>query len=193
MENQSAAVTLDDLRVHDPIPPDPVPLPGARLAQAFVLEASDRGVRAFAGDRVIDVKMALGYDYRPAAGDVLLVIGQEDLHFAIGVIRGTGRSILSFPGDAEIRAPRGRMRLFAGKGVAIHAPEVSVRASRWNLIADTLVEKAAEAYHFVTGLFQLRAGSRHTVIQGQSFEKAERVYVRAEQEVSVDGKTIQLG
>jgi len=193
MLSQAAAVFLDDPRVRDPLPPAPGPLPGVRLTQAIVLEASDRGVRAFAEDRVIDARMALGYDYRPAAGDVLLVIGQEDSHFAIGVIRGTGRSVLSFPGDVDVRAPQGRMRLFAGKGVSVHAPEVSVRTGKWNLIAETLVEKAAEAYRFVTGLFQLRAGSRHTVIQGQSFEKAERVYVRAEQEVSVDGKTIQLG
>jgi hypothetical protein len=191
MECETREAVLEGVAAE--VPQAPVPETGARLLQGMVLESASGGLKVLAEDRVVTAAMALGYVYRPQPGDLLLLIGQESRWFVIGVIHGTGSSLLTFPGDVDVQAPAGRLRLFAAKGVAVHSPEVSVKTGSWTVLADTLVEKVADAYRFVKGLFQLRAGSRHETIEGRSFEKADRVYVRAENEVNVDGKTIQLG
>ncbi|MCU0723637.1 MAG: DUF3540 domain-containing protein [Planctomycetes bacterium] len=193
METETREAVLEGVGAEVRVPEAPAPEAGARLAQGMALESAPGGVKVLVEGRVVTAAMALGYVYAPQPGDLLLLIGQEGLHFVIGVIHGTGSAVLAFPGDVDLQAPAGRMRLFAAKGVAVHSPEVSVKTGSWTLLTDTLVEKAADAYRFVKGLLSLRAGSRHEVVEGRSFEKADRIYLRAENEVNVDGKTIQLG
>ena len=48
-------------------------------------------------------QMALAYPYQAAVGDTLLAIGQGESWYVIGVIRGTGTSTLTVPGDSRIQ------------------------------------------------------------------------------------------
>src|SRR5690242_7210675 len=74
--------------------------------------------------------LALGYPYDARAGDVVLVIGDADGHYVIGVIHGSGRSALELHGDVDVRAVNGVLRLSGDKGVEIDAPEMSVRTDK---------------------------------------------------------------
>src|SRR5262249_13392719 len=44
------------------------------------------------------VALAFTFPYAPAPGDVLLVIGKDGTHYAIGVLHGAGKTTLTFPG-----------------------------------------------------------------------------------------------
>src|SRR5579872_2773850 len=56
-------------------------------------------------------ELALALPYAPAVGDVLLVIGANGKHYAIGVVRGTGQMDLSFHGNVQLRSLSGKVSL----------------------------------------------------------------------------------
>src|SRR5579863_1161814 len=70
------------------------------------VEGSDVVVELPSG-ALVRAALAFAFPYAPAAGDVLLVIGKDDAHYAIGVLQGQGRTTLTFPGDVELRAEGG--------------------------------------------------------------------------------------
>src|SRR5688572_20009610 len=66
---------------------------------------------------IVPVQLAFAFPYEPSVGDTLLVIGKDGQHYAIGVLRGSGKASLSFHGDVEVRATGGTLTLAADKGI----------------------------------------------------------------------------
>lgn len=144
------------------------------------------------GARVTAV-MALGYRYEPNVDDVLLAIGNPSGHYVIGVLRGTGKTIFAAPGDVEVRAVDGVLRLAGDKGVELDGPDVSVRAGKLRMIADAVTQTFTSLRQQVRELLSVRAGSTHKVVEGAAYSQAKSATLLTEGKVAINGKEIHLG
>jgi len=138
-------------------------------------------------------ELALAFPYQPAPGDVVVVAAQEERAYVIGLLQGSGPSVLVFPGDVTLSAPRGAVRLDAAKGVMMSAPTVEMRAETIELEATTLTQRIQTVFQWVKDLLQVRAGRTRTVVDGTAHQLAERTFIRSEKETKVDGEKIYLG
>jgi Protein of unknown function (DUF3540) len=145
------------------------------------------------GDRLVRARLAIGYPYDPQRGDTVLVIGDAGGHYVIGVLHGTGKTALEIPGDVELRAVGGTLRLSGDKGVEIAAPELSVRVDRLRTLAGSVVERFTSLSQRVAELLSVHAGQRHTVVDGSSHEQSKSATLLTEEKMTINGKAIHLG
>jgi hypothetical protein len=164
------------------------------LGPASVTRASrsDVDVRLKTG-AVVRATPALAFTYQPVEGDLVLVIGDAEGHYVIGVIHGSGRSTLELPGDVDVRAVGGVLRLSGDKGVEVAAPEVTVRAGALRTIAGAITETCSSLRRRVTELLSVHAGERHTVVDGTSYEQSKSATLVTEDKMTLNGKQIYLG
>lgn len=138
-------------------------------------------------------QLALAFPYQPAVGDSLLVVGQDEAWYVIGVLRGAGKTSLTVPGDLDIRAPQGRIEMSAGGGVTIRGPLVRLVAEKLEVAARSVFERFVEATRWVRGAWQLRAGRMRTRVEETYRLQAGRIVEHAEEDVKIDGQKIHLG
>jgi hypothetical protein len=162
-------------------------------ARVTAAEAGNVAVELPGGDQSIPVEMALALPYAPALGDTLLVIGRAQKYYAIGVLHGTGRTVLSLAGDIEVHARDGELSLSGDKGVSIRGPEVDVEAGKIRMVADAMVQKLNSMYQRVSALLSVSAGDAHTVVERTALTKAKNATILTEDTVTVNGKQILLG
>jgi hypothetical protein len=136
-------------------------------------------------------RLALGYPYRPAQGDVVLVAGESEL-YVIGVLAGRGKTVFEAAGDLEIRAS-GRLRLESGVAMELTSPTVRMRADKVEVAARAIFERAVNCYRWVKETLQTRAGRLRTRVDGHSTLAAERILQSAAKEVKINGRQIHLG
>lgn len=144
------------------------------------------------GERVT-AQTALAFPYVPEEGDVLLVIGKGEEHWIIGVIHGTGKTALAFPGAVDLRAQGGPLTLSSDHGVAIRGPEVEVEAGKLRMFADSVVQKCTSLYQRVRDALDVRAGQAHTVVDERSYLTAKNASIVTEETMSINGNEIHLG
>ncbi|APR84294.1 Hypothetical protein A7982_09643 [Minicystis rosea] len=161
-------------------------------AEVTAVRATDVDVRLPSGAEV-SATLALAFAYEPNVDDVLLVIGNAEGHYVIGVLRGTGRAVIAVPGDVEVRSVDGVLRLSGGKGVEIDAPDVSLRASKLRILAEAVTQKVTSLAQHVTELWSMRAGKSHSVVEGASFSQSKSATILTEGKVAINGKEIHLG
>jgi hypothetical protein len=165
----------------------------AQLGPARVVSADGNRVRISMGDREEWAAMALAFPYRPEPGDSVLVAGQDEAWYVIGVLRGRGATAFTAPGDLELRAPNGSVRIVSARGVELEAPEVTIRADRLEIAARSIFERCVQAYRRVTEALHLRAGRIRTAVDESWDLRAERIAERASGDVRIDGEQIHLG
>ncbi|EYF03143.1 DUF3540 domain-containing protein [Chondromyces apiculatus] len=141
----------------------------------------------------IPVELAFTLPYEPALADTLLVIGRGEKAYAIGVLHGTGRTVLSLQGDVELHARDGALSLSGDKGVKLRGPELEVEAGKVRMVADAVVQKFNSVYQRVSTLLSVRAQEAHTVIEKTSFTQAKNASILTEETVTVNGKQVLLG
>lgn len=164
------------------------------LGPAEVVAILDAGVlvELETEDRV-EAQLALAYPYRPAVGDEVLVIGNPKGHYVIGVLEGSGKTELVLPGDVDLRAEGGTLRLSSDRRLSLDAPEIDLRSSSLRVVAGAVVESFQSLTKSVRNLFTLRAGSQQTSIEGASVSQAQSTTILSEKKVSINGKEIFLG
>jgi hypothetical protein len=174
------------------------PLPAARAASDYLGPA--RVVAVAGGEVTVEVAgtavraaMALAFPYRPAAGDTLLIVGRDGAYYVIGVLQGTGETVLAFAGGVELRAEGGPLRLASDQAVELRAPEVGVDAGRLRVFAESAVEKLGTLYQHVRGLLRARAGEAETIVDEGALTRAKRAAILTEETMSINGKQIHLG
>jgi hypothetical protein len=145
------------------------------------------------GGAIAAARLALAFGYEPCPGDVLLVIGNPDGHYVIGVLHGTGKATMAVQGDVELRAVGGELVLSGDKGVRVEGAAVEVRAGKLSMIAETLAQKLVTLRQHVTELVSLRAGKAHTIVDETVFQQSKRATILTEETVTVNGKAIHLG
>ncbi len=144
------------------------------------------------GSRVTAL-MALGYRYEASVEDVVLVIGNPSGHYVIGVLHGTGKTVFAAPGDVEVRAVDGVLRLTGDRGVELDGPDVSVRAGKLRMLADVVSQTFTSLRQHVRELLSVRAGTTHKVVEGAVYSQAKSATLLTEGKVAINGKEIHLG
>jgi hypothetical protein len=149
-------------------------------------------VRLPSGARV-EARPALGFGYEPAVGDVVLVISQGEGSYVIGVLEGTGKTTLALPGDVDLRAVGGVLRLRGDKGIEVDAPELELRAGKLRMLAGAVVQRFSSLRQQVRDLLSVHAGESHQVVDGAAYSQSKSATLLTEEKVSINGKEIFLG
>jgi Protein of unknown function (DUF3540) len=123
----------------------------------------------------------------------VLLIGNAEGHYVIGVLRGSGRTALSFQGDVDLRAEGGVLRLSSDKAVEVQAPQVTMLAGTLHQIAGAVAQKFATLRQTVTELLSVRAAESHTLVDGASFAQSKTATILTEGKATINGKEIYLG
>jgi hypothetical protein len=179
------------LNVSNPAPGDS---PSRSLGPAEVLSVGPGYVEVcLEHGAVARAELALATPYEPAIGDQLLVIGDADRHWVIGVIRGKGRTVLSFDGDVELRSNDGVLRLASGKRVEVESPDVAFHVGTLRTVADSVIEHVSSLTQRVRSLLSVHAGQRREIIDGSTTTQAQSSTLLTEGDVKVNGKAIHLG
>ena len=139
-------------------------------------------------------QLALAFAYEPAEGDdVLLIQKGDEPAWVIGVVRSSGRAVVEFPGDLEIRAKGGKLTLTGDEGVAVESPDVEIRAGKLRTFAGAVLQHVESFTQRVRELHSVYAGESHTIVEGTSLSQAKRAKIVTEETVSVNGREIHLG
>ncbi|MCB9877489.1 MAG: DUF3540 domain-containing protein [Planctomycetes bacterium] len=136
---------------------------------------------------------AFPFPYQPTIGDRLLVLGQEQRWFAVGVLQGARPATLTFAGDTDLRAVGGRLLLASDEAIELRAPRVTVRTGLLRTLADNVVEKAAQVRRWVRGLMAVRAGASRRVVDGLDSTRCQNSTTLAKDTVTIDGDQLHLG
>jgi hypothetical protein len=166
---------------------------GLYLGPAEVVRALGREVEvALPKGGVERARLAIAYAYEPAPGDEVLVIGGQTGHWIIGVLHGSGRAVVHFPADAEIRAG-GTLKLTGDRGVSVEAPEVTLSAQKLRAIASEVVHTFGSLRQRIAELLSVHAGQSHTVVEGTAHSQSKSATILTEQKISINGKEVHLG
>ncbi|HEY4116224.1 MAG TPA: DUF3540 domain-containing protein, partial [Byssovorax sp.] len=111
---------------------------------------------------------------------------------AIGVLAGTGPSVLAFPGDVSLRAG-GTLELEGERGVRVRGAKFSVLAAEVEVVAESIAQRCASLYSRVKGRLLQSAGEAQTIVEGESLTRARSSTLLTEEEVTINGKQIHLG
>lgn len=154
------------------------------LAPAIAREIDGRRVRIGLQDE--DVWARLAMPWAPSPGDEVLVTGKDGDYYVIGLLESAGPAVVSVPGDLELRSENGQVRIHAAQGVDVRGPRIQ-------LIAHSLVHRVTDVYHWVRGLFHVKAERMRAVMDRESYHKAGNVFTIADRDVKVQGRQIHLG
>jgi hypothetical protein len=146
-----------------------------------------------AGGARVRVAPAFAVPYTPAVKDVLLVVGRGPSHYAIGVLRGSGRADLVLEGDVTLRAVNGKLSLHGDRGIDVRGPEVDVFASALRMVARDVHQKFESVCERVTSLLRVHAGEAQTIVDGGSLTTAKSASILSEETVCINGREVHLG
>jgi hypothetical protein len=163
------------------------------LGPARVLAVEGQRVLVALGEAKAWATLAMAVAYAPVAGDLLLVIGKEELFYAIGVIAGRGRTTLTAPGDLELLAPHGRIDLRARDGIELRTSTMRFVADKWDAVFGAVRQRCSEFLCHVRGVVRWHARRAETTVDEVHRTQAGRIVQRAEGEVQIDGSKINLG
>jgi hypothetical protein len=163
------------------------------LGPATVVKVDGDRCHVDVGEHYRWAQLALAFPYQPAANDIVLVAGQEERWYVIGVLKGSGLTQLTVPGDLCIRAPHGSIELNAARGIRLKSSLVKIMAEQFETIARSAFENFTEVTRWVKETFQLRTGRMRSRVDGEFDLKAGSIQQRAREDVKIDGKKIHLG
>ncbi len=144
-------------------------------------------------DGEVSAQLALSFLYEPREGDTVLAIGQEENHYIIGVLKGTGKMTIAAPADLELRATNGALDLYSSRQVRIHSPQVALSTEKLSILADSVKERFGRATRWVKDCFQVQAGRMRTRVKEDHHVQARRIVGLARKDVRLDGEKINLG
>jgi len=138
-------------------------------------------------------RLAIAVVYQPQIGDVVLAIAAAGDCYVIGVIEGRGSTVLNAPGDLELRADSGEVRIAGAQGCVVAAPAVRVEAASLDLVGDTLHEEFEIVRYRIGEMLEVRAKAICTAVADTYRLTARRIFGRGEDSVSIDAPSINLG
>lgn len=143
--------------------------------------------------RLVRPRMALAYPLVPAEGDTLLVIGQDDRHFVIGVIASEGATQLRFNGNVELRAVDGMLDLAGAHGVELRGPRIAIKTRALDVYAERATELFGTVFTRVKELLSVHAKDSETTVDGTWSSRSKQAVVTSEEAVTINGKEVHLG
>ncbi len=172
----------------------PTDQPDRYLGPGRVLEVIGGAVRAsLANELEVRADMALAFPYHPQPDDVLLIIGQDEAYYVIGVLKAQGDVALRFLGNVHLHALRGKLHLKGDDGVYVHGDTVELLGAKLKILAGSVVERADRVYRTARELLSQHLGEKRELITGEWHTAAGRANVATEGTVTINGKEIHLG
>jgi hypothetical protein len=144
------------------------------------------------GERV-RAEMALAYPYAPAEGDVLLVIGQGEAHYVIGLLHSKGEVALRFLGDVKLHAVAGELALSGDRGVKVEGDRIALVSKKVEVVAGALWQRASHLYQRVRETLDVHAGEKRELVDGNISVQADRSTTVTRGVTTINGKEIHLG
>jgi hypothetical protein len=141
----------------------------------------------------VRAELAFALPYAPVVGDLLLVIARGEACYAIGVLRGAGKTSLSLQGDVDLSAVGGKLRLSGDQGIELHGQEVDVYAGKLRMVAGAVHQTFSSVCQRVKSLLHVHAGETHTLVDGGSFAQSKSAAILTEENVTINGKEIHIG
>lgn len=145
------------------------------------------------GAAVVHATLALAFPYRPVIGDQLLLIGDEQAFYVIGVLEARGRSDLSCEGGVALRAESGRLRLTGDRGVRVRGKTVHLETKELKTVAIDATQNFGEQRKQVRGEIKTEAGQIDELSQGPWLTQAKRFILKTLNEARVKSNTVRLG
>ncbi len=145
------------------------------------------------GSGPMRAELAFALPYAPVLGDLLLVIARGDACYAIGVLRGSGKTSLRLQGDVDLAAEGGKLRLSGEHGIELRGPELDLYAGKLRMVADAALQTFSSVCQRVKSLLHVHAGETHTLVDGGSFAQSKSAAILTEENVTINGKEIHLG
>jgi len=145
------------------------------------------------GGVVVHATPAFTSPYRPAAGDELLVVGDERSFYAIGVLRGRGQTSFSNPAGVTLRAEGGRLRLVGDRGVRVTGVAVRVQTERLRRVAARAVEILGEQRRVIRERLDLEAGEVDEHARGRWLLQAGRVVIKTLHKARIKSTAVRVG
>jgi hypothetical protein len=174
--------------------PHLAPAPQDYLGPAEVTAVAPTSVTVdVPGTGELRAELAFALPYAPVVGDLLLVIGKGEACYAIGVLRGSGKTSLSLQGDVDLHADGGRLRLSGDQGIELRGPELDVYTGKLRMVADAVLQSFSSVSQRVKSLLHVHAGETHTLVDGGSFAQSKSAAILTEENVTINGKEIHLG
>jgi hypothetical protein len=168
-------------------------LGGRYLGPATVTRAGAALEAKLPSGDMVRPKLALAYPFVPAEGDTLLVIGQDDRYFVLGVLESTGKTELRFRGDVELRAVDGALDLHGSTGVSVSGPSVAIETKKLGVVAEKVTEVFGSVFTRVKALLSVHTGETDTVVRGDWSSRSEHAAITSQETVSINGKEVHLG
>jgi len=167
--------------------------PGTILRPGRVIETDGDRALIDLGSARVWADPAMPVRYTPAAGDELLVAGEGDRFWIIGVLRGVGSVTIESVGDVSVRSLAGTLTLGGTEAVEVRAGRMRVFADSLETIARAARDAFGSLLQTVSGRRTVQAGSDYRIIDGTAFQKSERTHAVSKKETRIDGSTVHLG
>ncbi len=168
--------------------------PELYLGPAQIIEPGSRDVELrLEGGHRVSAQLAMALPYVAARGDTVVVIGKGNRYYVVGVLDGHGRTALCFRGDVQLRSVGGSLELAADEEVRVKGRKLELKAADLHVLADAVVQKCSSVYQRVRGLLSVRAERSQTVVDQSALSKSRSTTILAEEAVTIDGKSIDLG
>ncbi|MBL8603710.1 MAG: DUF3540 domain-containing protein [Myxococcales bacterium] len=158
-----------------------------------VLDAERVTVERARDGVVREARLAMPMRYEPVAGDVLLVIDDDDAAWVIGVIDGRGHTHVEARGPLTLRSRESTVAIEGHQGIRLEAPEVSLRSAVWELVTERANLHARSLHQRVSELLHTHAGTLHTLVRGHSLQQSKAATVLTDEKLVLNGKAIHLG
>jgi hypothetical protein len=165
------------------------------LGPAVVLAVAPAAPLAIrlADGRKVTARPAFALPYHATAGDELLVIGQGDAFYAIGVLQGRGQHAIDLPGDVRLRALDGTLTLSGDRGIEMETPALAMRASKLDMIVETVSQCLGSVTQFVRDRIAVQAGDSQVVVRESAQQIARNTVILSEDTSTLNAKKIQIG
>lgn len=160
---------------------------------ATVTAVLDRDVELeIAGERHW-ARLAITATYQPQAGDVVLAMAAGGDCYVVGILEGHGPTVLHAPGDLELRAPNGTIRVTAAEACVVAAPSVRIAADELELRGGTLREEFETVRRRVAGMIDIRVKAVCLAVADTYRLAARRIVGSGDESVAIDAPSITLG
>jgi hypothetical protein len=186
-------------------------------------DLGEAGLEIEIGDAIVAARVGFGCLVQPIAGDRVLVARTPSGTFVLSVLERLvpDSATLSLPSGGALRVEATDIRLVARGEASIDAPNVDVRAERFNVIADsltllgrvgnwvaetlrisaktqetvadTLSAKAINRVTIVERADVLRAASVSQTIDNVAVTTAPAVVIATTEDLRLDGKRVTVG
>ncbi len=140
----------------------------------------------------VSVRLAMAIGHSPAIGDELLVIGDEEGWYAIGVLSSSGEVRIDVPVDVNVHAA-GDLELRGDEGVHVHGRAVRLTGEAISIVAGSIKQTAGRFYQRVRGLMTVHADEAEEIVTGEHATRADRATLLSRSVVTINGKEIHLG